>query len=362
MQVTRLSSPFVPGAGRRLLSGIDTLAIGYYGQVRPELLEELKQAKTEAGSGRDAIVWIGPTQFAVPPKARPFYQYVAHDGRWIAAISDWQGDHPQVHVRFRSHFLWSVGPDEAVRQAEEWLTQYVFTDGIEKHVVSRVDLCADFAEVPEAERVLSDTRLVVSRARDRRTYAQGTRASELAVGSRKGQGIMCRVYDKALEIQDRKGEKAWFWEAWGLEPGAYDCVVRVEFQVGRDALREAGIDTWQDLQESAQELWRYLTEDWLRFCELDDVRQNRRTVLAWWGLVQQAWVAWQVILGPFVRDVRARANREYLIRTARGYLVSIAAWGDGLLESVLNDLRQTFGKTEWEERVRYRRVQLAVDW
>lgn len=337
----------------RLTNGIDTLVIGWKGELRQDIRDTLAEAR-EAGAGtRDWPISLGGRTMVVLPYSRPFYRWIVQDGQIIVSISEWDGDHPTVLVRFLSQYLWEVGPEEAVDEVRRWLQELFYE--WESETVSRVDLCADMlpSSEDEAYQVLSNLALVVSRARKRETFWEGSDPSELWIG--RGGAIQARVYDKSREIASGNGDKSWFWDVWGIPEGSAQ-VIRAEFQITRDALREAEITDWDSLVAVLPSLWSYLTTEWFRLALQDDERQNRRTVHPWWAAVQAAWLAFQEGAGVFVRARRAQAVREFLVRAARGYLVSMAAMGDGTLRSVLQELAGSFGPAEWREKVRLRAI------
>jgi len=65
-----------------------------------------------------------------------------------------------------------------------------------------------------------------------------------------------------------------------------DKVWRQEFQLRREVLKQLGISTIPDLLRLQGELWRYLTEDWLRLAILNP---NDTTRTRW--LTHPVWQA-----------------------------------------------------------------------
>ena len=85
--------------------------------------------------------------------------------------------------------------------------------------------------------------------------------------------LMLRIYDKVVELKRPLSahKQEIFAEIWGVDKFDDQHVTRVEYQLRRPKLREftdnekkRKIDTVDDLVNSLQSLWHYLTVDWTR--------------------------------------------------------------------------------------------------
>ena len=150
---------------------------------------------------------------------------------------------------------------------------------------SRVDLCVDLllrAEAWKPELV----GCFVTRARDVNSYLQSHKLSGYSIG--KG-AIVARLYDKPREIR-MKSHKDWMYDVWGIESVADDHrIIRVEFQMRRDVLREIGMRTWEDLRSNLPSLWIYCSQMWLHLVDDASLHHTQQHVLPWWQVVRNGF-------------------------------------------------------------------------
>ena len=225
---------------------------------------------------------------------------------------------PPVRVQPRSEFLHSVGPEKAVAVFEQLLAEHCV--GLQ-FSVSRVDLYADVTGIPLSSALQER---FFCRADAKRIYESSGRCTGFDFGSRTTGTICARVYDKRLDI-DRTGADWWF-EVWGNELHEDDSVTRVEFEIGRRALSEFGLDSPAQVLASAGGLWRYATVDWLT-CRLPtgDSNSTRWPHAPEWRVVQQAALTNDEVALERLQD-RARAGSlRKLTPGLIGYVVGFAA-------------------------------------
>lgn len=121
--------------------------------------------------------------------------------------------------------------------------------------------------------------LRVTRSRHAAPYFNNSSMTGIGIGRSK---IVARLYDKPLEIQ-QKSHKFWMYKIWGIEgkipPGLK--IIRVEGQFRREAMRELGIDTIDDLFLHIEKLWAYFTQDWLKFQNTPGEHHSIRSTLSW---------------------------------------------------------------------------------
>jgi hypothetical protein len=79
------------------------------------------------------------------------------------------------------------------------------------------------------------------------------------------------------------------WQPRGWKVG--DKVWRQEFQLRRGVLKQLNINTVPELLKLQAELWRYLTEDWLRLAipNLNDTTRTRWTTHPAWEAIAQVY-------------------------------------------------------------------------
>lgn len=182
------------------------------------------------------------------------------------------------------------------------------------------NLCAD---VLLPEHLWSESLLdyAVTRAVRNGTYRNKGVLTGLSIGSGK---IQARLYDKVLEIAT-KSHKVWMFDVWGLGgvPEGYK-VIRVEFQLRREAIKELGVDTWSDFQEKADAVWAYCTKEWLKFCDEPTREHKYRSPLPWWAAVQENFMGAQDPC-PAVRAEASRVAADQLIAQLVGLASSLEA-------------------------------------
>ncbi|MGD0283592.1 MAG: hypothetical protein ABSB95_14670, partial [Dissulfurispiraceae bacterium] len=123
----------------------------------------------------------------------------------------------------------------------------------------------------------------------------------------------------------KKSCKAWFHELWikagwdGITP-----VWRIEFQLRRDFLKEFQINSFNDLQGTLPDMWRYLTEEWftLRQKVSEDTNKTRWPLLPFWQIVQGMTENFGTVAG-IDRQKISEPKVEVLIPQAMGILTTL---------------------------------------
>jgi len=229
-----------------LLCGFDGIYLGYYGEVPGDVYNVLSER------GEIAIQGMS---FKVQWKRRGPYSVVLDSDSLNVALGNTAPTHysPSVYVQVKSEFLWSAGMDEAHRQVLEAVND-LYNNAPHREQISRADMFADI-DWPKPF-YPGDIEKFRTRAKSKATFYDGQSVSGFVIGKGK---IMARIYNKTLEL--RRSGKEWLYELWGVDKEA--PVWRVEFQLRREALKEFGIETFDDLLNASQSLWQYCTSKWL---------------------------------------------------------------------------------------------------
>jgi len=313
-----------------LLAGVDTLAVGFQVQdfrLTPEEWAMLADAKYQAqgtmfDSGGTPVELRGQ-KFSVNPKGGRGYEYVLVNADvtvQLAERAEGGGVYPEIHITWRSAYLWRYGWRAAYIHVRDWVYGWAVVSG---QKVSRVDLCLDLNwSLPEIDLKGNE---VTTYARNRREfYIQHHLKGLDETGYSFGQGdLTCRMYDKLVEIVH--SNKSWFQDLWrkrgwdGESP-----VTRVEFQARRDFLKSLQINTVEDLENQLADLWRYFS-GWVSLRDkAADSNRRRWPVKPFWKMVIGAVPAFGVVTG--VRRVAQRKPRiDSLSRLGRGVMVTLAA-------------------------------------
>lgn len=134
----------------------------------------------------------------------------------------------------------------------------------------RADLCFDVAN----GRPYLNEDQIVSRARHRAVYHEGSQFTGIVIGKDK---IRFRAYDKLVEAEAHGTLDRWR-EVWQSDS---DEIWRYEYQLRGDFLVEFGIESMQDLSERQADVLEYLFT-WLRFAEPQPRKDVDRPLLLWW--------------------------------------------------------------------------------
>jgi hypothetical protein len=248
------------------------------------------------------------------------YEWILNNPEYSLLIGNWvtPQSRPSVMVTIRSETLWRKGPRKAV---------YFITSLIEKLggeitevKISRVDLCVDalFPEKLWNENILGHR---VTRATDTKTFHSNKKLTGFMIG--KG-SISARLYDKPLEIQ-QQSNKTWFFDVWGLKevPNNYK-IIRVEFQLRREAVKQLGIPHVHNLFDLIQNVWSYCTKDWLKFQDNPGKQSHQRKTLKWWGIIQDGFN--NIPAGSsLIRNKAIKADQDRLSQQIIGLMSSFAA-------------------------------------
>lgn len=247
------------------------------------------------------------------------YAWLLISNEWSIKIGDWlqPQQRPSVVVEVRSETLWTHGPDSCVQRVRALIE----TAGgeVSEVRVSRVDVCADVL-LPADEWRESLRDQMVTRAVKMAAYHSGDKLSGFMVG----RGVvLCRLYDKALEIAEQS-QKTWMYKVWGIgEVPSGHKVIRVEFEVRREVLKDAGLGDWDLLRDGLENLWAYCSQKWLRVV-VEKTHHTTERLLDWWRVVQGAFVGAMDAV-PAVRLASHEQDLRAAVGQVRGYMTSIVA-------------------------------------
>ena len=225
--------------------------------------------------------------------------------------------------------------------------------------MSRLDLAADFS-VPEGLSSEFLKQHCVCRSRKRVFYEDDT-DTETAYFGATSSPIRLRIYDKTRELL-KSPTKTWQREVWGEQ--SYDRVMRVEYQIRREALRELGIAECSDLQKVAG-IWEYLALIWFTLRLPEDKNTSRRAIHPFWISVQA--VAKNLGESVTIRRQRFQAQPSVtrVLSQLRGHLVSFASLnGNDNFSEALDSFKDTMTNRHLDrnfiEDVQTRRIKFGV--
>ncbi|MCK9355773.1 MAG: hypothetical protein M0R22_01270 [Dehalococcoidia bacterium] len=315
----------------RVLSGIDTLEVGYclVGELSEEDVALLDGAKTQAQEEQfdspGCPVAFHGREFRMMPRGVSGKEWrIENDDVSLALAREWNGGRvfPEAHCVYRSKFLWREGWEAAEAKMRAWLGSWAAVVGDK---VSRVDLTADLAcPCPDVDIRGHEVTGTVVRRDDYASgsHARGHRLTGYTFG---GGDMVARIYDKQRKAKEEG--KTWFFPMWKKNGWDGECpVTRTEFEFKRDMLKQWQVNTVKDLAACTGDLWRFATETWLKLritCEADS-NYRRWPVSEFWEAVQSAVDSFGTVTGVSrLKQVQPEYRR--LLKGARGYLASAIA-------------------------------------
>ncbi len=312
-----------------LSSGVDTLVLSLYVDWDNvdvfDILSEGKERAQEYDSDAPAnIKHFNPGEVFpvnVKPNGAKGFAWIISNSDYAFTIADKQhpGSRPNVMVEIRSETLWRLGPGESVIIA----LKLVEANGghIIEAKLSRVDLCLDFA-MPEKNWSWDLMEYAVTRAADFNPYYSHRKLNGIRIGAG-GSIILARLYDKVLEIE--KSKKYWLFDVWKIkERPAGKKIIRLEFQMRREMLKQLGLKTVEDLLEKTANAWAYCTKEWLKFQDRPGLHHTQRSTFEWYRAIQEGF---QGVQGaePLVRVKAVRMDKMRLLQQTNGLLTSLHA-------------------------------------
>jgi hypothetical protein len=301
-----------------LASGVDALYLSGRAAVPDALIERLESLRSEAVSaGRPVAVDLDGNEFMVAGHGFGKYRYcLRHPYGQVGVTAS--RSLPPIRVQPRSEFLHGVGPLPAVNWFEEALWSAA---GPVLFTVSRMDLHSDW----QGWSVDGDQRgRFVCRADRRDLHEENERLTGFEFGRRSTGTVCARIYDKSVE-QERKGTDFWL-DVWGDRRDPTRPVLRVEFEFGRQALREYGLDRPAEAVEAAGALWTSATEEWLTYrSPTADTTRSRWPVAPEWRDIQRASFAGGARGLTRMYDGRKAGSLRTLMPSLNGFVVKLAA-------------------------------------
>jgi len=292
-------------------------------------LSELKAEAIEQKQDKQIVLVDEETKndyiFNVNPHGAKRYEWFLSNNEYTIKIGNWRVPQsvPSAIVEIRSETLWSHGYQKSVNKIVHLLErQGAFICMVKP---SRVDLCVDIL-LPEKIWSPDLIHYKVTRAAYTASHAVYDSLTGISIG--KG-AIIARLYDKPLEIKQKK-DKLWMYDVWGLKKVPDNTkIIRIEFQLRREIIKSTEIDDVFQLFEKVQNLWGYCTQKWLKFQSQPGKHNTQRKTFEWWEVVQNGFLGFQDP-NPSVRLTACSADRRQLIYQMYGLFTSYCAIGRGI--------------------------------
>ncbi len=359
---------------KRLAYGIDMLVLSIdikWSQNRLfiylEKIKELAQKNDDEYPGfimneDNSDKWF----FNIRPHGSGGYDWLLNGHEFSLKIGNWKEPilRPSIIAEIRSETLWNQGPEWTINRIIDLIKE---SGGvIETIKPSRVDLCVDIL-VPGDFWSFETMKFCVKRASEIRFHYYHKQLTGVSIG--KG-NISARIYDKLLEIR-QKSRKFWMYTIWGMDKVPKGKkILRIEFQLRRETLRELKINKYDDLFENIENVWAYCTRRWLKFEDNPGKHHTQRSTIDWWKVVQEGFRGMQNP-EPSIRSKALKIDMKQLARQAYGQLTSLEAahleeMGAsqsrkvdiyGVVETFLKELKEDGkGEEDLEERLELKRA------
>lgn len=319
-----------------LASGVDALYLTGRSSLPDPLVDQLESARALAGINREPVaLTIGSERFLVGWGPLNKHRFRLEHRHAMVGMT-FKESMPSLYVQPHAEFIHAVG----VRAVVDWCRD-TFTP-ILGHVewqVSRIDL---FMDVQGWDLAADDRRDFLCRASARRTWEDDNDLTGLGWGA--GNAVLARIYDKTRESAAKGTD--WWPSVWADSFVAGERVVRIEFQLRRDALREFELSDPDQVLDSLRSLWDYLTGKWLSLREsTGDSNRSRRPIAEAWAQIQSAQLAGSPIGNELMRAGAKEGSLRLLLPALVGYATKAGAHLEAESgEELLDVLRRLFAK------------------
>lgn len=160
------------------------------------------------------------------------------------------------------------------------------------------------------------------------TFYNGS-VSSLRMGKMPGWQIA--IYNKRREVLKRRKEKEFWWEVWGLDPKNRNNIVwRAELRAGKNALRKAQIDRFEDLDTRLPNLllWTLQKAQLKAPGQIDSNRTRQHSHELWHAVeaeVRRAFAHQEPAIKPErIVEIHRAALREIIEQQVKGSVATLA--------------------------------------
>lgn len=267
------------------------------------------------------IVYINDMTFHLFSVGRIGYAYILQNSDYqiyVAQYRSKQKNFSPIQLRISSECLWADGISNAWGKIYNWLVETF--GNIIGDKVCRLDLCC---HVDNVDFITNCSQIYKGKFKEYNFNYKNSAINQISFGSRKSNNIYCRIYNKSLEIREKK-QKLWFYDIWSSNGMNIENVWNIEFELKSEFLRSANITTVFDVVSRLKDLWSYCTTVWLLKVDRTNKRIERCPINSSWVELQSSYDEFYS-KGLITRSKQVSNDAKTLIPIIVGYISSYAA-------------------------------------
>jgi len=228
------------------------------------LLEEKEKAKilTTNSSSYKHIITINNMNFEIVNAGTKGYAYILRNNGYQISIAQYKSkldSYSPLQIRISSEYLWAFGLKDSWAIIYNWIVETF--GNIIKEKVCRLDLCTHISDV---DLITNNEICYKGNFKKRETFYTGSNINAITFGRRGSNKVFCRIYNKSLEVQEKK-QKTWFFEIWKKQNMNIKNVWNIEFEMKSEILRIFNINTVTDVLQHLQDLWIFCLNFYFKF-------------------------------------------------------------------------------------------------
>lgn len=316
---------------KKFVSNIDTICIlldiENYEESGKSILDILEQEKefTKCLLTEDAnykhYIELGSMTFELLPTGTKGYSYILQNSAYkiyIAKARSKIKNFAPIQIRISSEYLWSYGLDTS------W--GYIYNVIIEnfgnviKEKVCRLDLCTHVSSI---DFITDYEKSYKGDFKKSQVFKTNNKINAITFGSRQNKNIYCRIYNKSLEIQEKK-HKSWFIDIWQKHNLDIENVWNIEFEIKSKLLKRFNLETVKDVMKHLRDLWEFCTKEWLVKINRTNTRVERCNTNEQWLELQNTF-NYLPYAGLIERDKQISTDADILIPSIAGFVTSYSA-------------------------------------
>ena len=280
----------------KLVSNIDTICVLLDIENYEENSDKiLKMLETEKEKARQMVVLnptynhyikIGDIKFELLTSGTKGYSFILQNSAYKIYIAKYKSkvlNFTPIQIRISSEFLWAYGLDMTWSYIYDFITENFGSIFHEK--VCRLDLCTHVSNV---DFVTDCEKIYKGNFKKSQIFKSNNEISAITFGSRQNKNIYCRIYNKTLEIIEKK-HKSWFFAIWNKYNLDIQNVWNVEFEIKSKLFKKFNIQTVKDVLEHTRDLWEFCTKEWLVKVNRTNSRIERCKTNEQWLEIQNAF-------------------------------------------------------------------------